>query len=405
MQYLRVCDGPARASPGRASATAECGIVPRAAMAGQESNPLKPQDSGSTQPDRVSVEGAGSGGIRHWAMLAVSLVVTVALVWWLTRHHEGFSAARFAALLGNANPWLFLGAVGLGFAAFWVRTLRWAALVRPYAPSVSLFGLMGNTLIGFAAVLLLGRPAELVRPYLISRQIGAPFSSQVGAWLLERIYDLLVILGLAAWALATVPLENLPSGSTLALALRTGGLVVFTAAVAATALLVVFTFAAPFAVGRLREVLVLLPEHRRERISQLLDAFVGALEVSRHAGIFVRLVFYSVLHFAVVGFSNWMVFLCLPESASITLGDTFRFLGLLGLASAVPLPGLVGGYLLMAVLLLTEWLGMPLEAASVITLALWLVQLGATLPPAAASALHSGLNWRKIKNMEREAHL
>ncbi|MCW5966223.1 MAG: flippase-like domain-containing protein [Bryobacterales bacterium] len=342
---------------------------------------------------------------RRWLLVVASVVFTGAALAWLAWKNDGFSLEQFGALLRTANPLVLLGALVAGFAAFVVRSLRWAVLVRPYTPSVNLLDLLGNTVIGFAAVLLLGRPAELLRPYLISRQLGAPFSSQVGAWLLERIYDLLVVLGVAAWALSTVPLESLPSGSALALALRAGGVLVLVAALAATALLLVFTFASGFAAGRLRDALAILPEARRATALRLLDAFVEALAVSRQPVVFARVVAYSLLHFTVVAFSTWLVFLCLPDSAHLGAADTLRFLALLGLASAVPLPGLVGGYLLVAALLLTEWLRLPLEAASAITLAFGAVQIGSTVPPAMVAALRSGLNWRKIKNMEREAQL
>ncbi len=351
---------------------------------------------------------AGLPGKRNhhrWIFVAVSVLVTLAVVGWLARQNEGFAFERFVALLRTANPWFLVAGLLAGFAAFVVRALRWSALVKPYAPEVHLPELVGNTVIGFAAVLLLGRPAELLRPYLISRQLGVPFSSQVGAWLLERIYDLLVVLGVAAWALATVPLETLPSGSALALALRAGGVMVLVAALTASALLLAFTFASSFTSGRLQQALVVLPEARRAVALRWLGAFVDALAVSRQPWVFIRMVLYSLMHFGVVALSTWLVFLCLPDSAHLSYADALRFLALLGLASAVPLPGLVGGYLLVAALLLTEWLGIPLEAASAITLAFAVVQLGSTLPPAAVAALRSGLNWRKIKNMEHEAQL
>ena len=38
-------------------------------------------------------------------------------------------------------------------------------------------------------MVILGRAGELVRPYLISLKEQVPFSSQMAAWLLERILD------------------------------------------------------------------------------------------------------------------------------------------------------------------------------------------------------------------------
>lgn len=344
-------------------------------------------------------------GSTKWILLLLSVAVTVAVIVWLAHKNEGFSAAQFLHLLQSANPFLLLAAAGAGFTAFVLRSLRWAALVAPYAGKIRFLDLLGNTFIGFAAVLVLGRPAELLRPYLIGRQIGASLSSQVGAWFLERIYDLLIVLAIAAWALSTMRLDSVNPESALAIALRTGGVIVLVAAVGATALLIVFTFASEFASNRLRDALAVLPEARQEAANRLLSAFLSAVAVSRQPRCFLRIVAFSVLHWLAVGLSSWFVFLGFPESAHVGLAETFRFLALLALASAVPLPGLAGGFLLIAALLLTEWMRLPLEVASAIALAIWTVQLGITLPLGAVAALRSGLNWRKIKNMEREAHL
>ena len=44
-------------------------------------------------------------------------------------------------------------------------------------------------MIGFTALALLGRPGELIRPYLIARHTNLSFASQVAVWAVERIFD------------------------------------------------------------------------------------------------------------------------------------------------------------------------------------------------------------------------
>lgn len=50
--------------------------------------------------------------------------------------------------------------------------------------------MVAPTFIGFTGLALLGRPGELIRPYLIARKEGVSFSSQIGAWTVERIFDI-----------------------------------------------------------------------------------------------------------------------------------------------------------------------------------------------------------------------
>ena len=54
--------------------------------------------------------------------------------------------------------------------------------------------LLSATVIGFTAITLFGRPGEFVRPYLIALKEKVPVTSQLAAWLLERIFDLLMAL-------------------------------------------------------------------------------------------------------------------------------------------------------------------------------------------------------------------
>lgn len=340
-----------------------------------------------------------------WLLPLLSIVFTIAALYWLARRNDGFSPAHFMVLLRTAHLPSLAAAAAFGLIAFLFRSLRWAVMIRPYAPKAPLADIYGSTLLGFAAVLVMGRPAELLRPFLIGRQIGSPFISQVGALFLERIYDLLAVLALGAWALSTADLQHIASDSALAVALRTGGGIVALAAAGATALLLVFTFASSFAIGRLRDALGFLPEEKQASANRLVESFGNSVSVSRNPLRFAQISGYTFVHWVTVGVSSWFVFAAFPESANIGMPDIFRFLALLALASAIPLPGLATAFFVVSSLLLTEWLRLPFETASAVTLGIWCAQLGITVPFGSLAALRMGLNWRKIKHMEQEAQL
>ncbi|MCZ2157492.1 MAG: flippase-like domain-containing protein [Bryobacterales bacterium] len=347
---------------------------------------------------------------RRWpwgkaALLLLSIALTAGLLWLLARQNQGFSIGQFASALKNMHLGWVAAAALLSAAAYALRGLRWAVLVSPYAPGADRLDLIANTFIGFAAVMALGRPAEMVRPYLLARQLGVPFPSQVGAWMLERIYDLLSILALSGWALYTIDAASLTPGAAITEAIRAGGVIILGTSLAALAVLLAFTFASDSAANRLRDALAFLPERYRETADRLVNAFSTALGVSRHPGILPRIVGWTLLHWLIVGISFWMIFQASPATSHLGLSESFRFLAILALASAIPIPFLVGGFYLVSLALLTEWLRIPLEDASGITLIVWVVQMGIPIPIGMAAALRSGLNWRKIKSMEQEAHL
>ena len=92
------------------------------------------------------------------------------------------------------------------------RALRWAVFLKPLKPHPSMRNLLSATVMGFTAITLFGRPGEFVRPYLIARKEQVPVTSQFAAWVLERIFDLLMALLLFAFALTRVQSSGLHVG-------------------------------------------------------------------------------------------------------------------------------------------------------------------------------------------------
>src|SRR5260370_29050643 len=109
------------------------------------------------------------------------------------------------------------------FGTYWGRALRWAVFLKPLKLHPSMRNLLSATVIGFTAITLFGRPGEFVRPYLIARKEQVPVTSQFAAWVLERIFDLLMALLLFTFALTRVQSSDLHVGPRLTLVLAAGG--------------------------------------------------------------------------------------------------------------------------------------------------------------------------------------
>jgi glycosyltransferase 2 family protein len=122
--------------------------------------------------------------------LIVSLVVLAALAglgaW--AYYHVAFSFSSFRSQLELAD-WRKI-AIGLGciYLGYVIRGIRWALLIRPNK-RVPLFSLVGTQVIGFSSVALVGRVADLARPYLVARKTGLPLSTQVAVYIVERLFD------------------------------------------------------------------------------------------------------------------------------------------------------------------------------------------------------------------------
>ena len=118
--------------------------------------------------------------------LVVLAALAALLIWGWNRSH--FDFGLFRSQLAMAD-WRKIGiAIGCIYLAYLIRAARWALLLR-HNKKVSLFSLLGTQVIGFTAVALIGRVADLVRPYLVAKKTSLPLSSQIAVYVVERLFD------------------------------------------------------------------------------------------------------------------------------------------------------------------------------------------------------------------------
>jgi len=122
--------------------------------------------------------------------LILGLVVLAALIGLFLwgRHKFHFDFQVFRDQIAQAK-WTYI-AIGLLciYCAFLFRAVRWALLLK-HNKKVSPFSLLGTQVVGFTAIALIGRVADPVRPYLVSKKTGLPLSSQFAVYIVERLFD------------------------------------------------------------------------------------------------------------------------------------------------------------------------------------------------------------------------
>jgi len=90
------------------------------------------------------------------------------------------------------------------YAGFWGRGMRWAVLLGP-RQKTPWIALVSPQFVGFTAVALFGRLADLARPYLIARRTDTPIATQIAVYSIERIFDLAAAAILFSVTLALAP--------------------------------------------------------------------------------------------------------------------------------------------------------------------------------------------------------
>ena len=125
--------------------------------------------------------------------LILGIVVSVGCFAWSL---QGTNPAQLKAGFSGANYWTLPVMLLLLFGFYWLKTLRWQALLAPVAP-LTFRQLFSPMLIGFAANNLLpAHLGEFIRVFVVRKKHGVSASTVLSTVVLERIFDVLAILAL-----------------------------------------------------------------------------------------------------------------------------------------------------------------------------------------------------------------
>ena len=313
---------------------------------------------------------------------------------------SGFSWHEFTKALVNVDwSWLAL-AMALILATYVGRAMRWEVMLRPLQKHTSLWRVFSATAIGFTAVVLFGRAGEPVRPYLIAKKEGVTFSSQVAAWVVERMLDLLMVLVIFGIALSQISRSAIQHGPRVKLVLEAGGYMAGIIGAACLALLLGLRQFRGNVQQRLMDGMSFLPAVVSARIAKALASFGEGMESMRSGARTALLVLYTVVEWLVIAGAFGCVFKAFPATHDLGVTDVVILLGFVCLGSIVQIPGVGGGMQIVTVLVLTEFFGVTLEAASGIALVLWIITFVGIVPLGLVLAFHEGIQWRNLRHIE-----
>jgi glycosyltransferase 2 family protein len=340
--------------------------------------------------------------------IGVGLAALVAAAWvgyrWRT---SGFAWDKFRGSLYNLDWRWMSAALALILVTYFGRALRWEVMLRPLREGMlnpaGLGDIFSATAIGFTAVVFFGRAGEPVRPYLIAKKQGVPFSSQIAAWVVERILDLLMVLLIFGIALTQISRSTVQPGPKMQLVLQASGYTAGLAGAISLALLLALRQFRGRVQQRLAAALSFLPERFANRIGEFMAAFEEGMQSTRTAWFAFLLLFYTVVEWMLIAAAVWCVLQAFPDTRGLGLTEVVILLGFVCFGSVLQLPGVGGGMQIAAALVLTEFFGLTLESATGIAVVLWLVTFVAIVPVGLVLAFHEGVHWRNLRHLDTSA--
>lgn len=243
--------------------------------------------------------------------------------------------------LRQANPWYLAAAAAIISFGYLLRAIRWKVLLEPITPS-SLKELFATTTVGFAAILIVGRAGEIVRPmWLPMRDPRVRPSTALVTLGLERIFDL---AALACFFAINLLFFDPPVGRETEFEyVETVGYALLAAVVLGFVALVIYQRISPRVIAWFARVTdkSYIPRRVRRIFLSILEKLSGALEILKDWREMLLVSFWSFMLWLAIAVPTWLVLLAfdLPFSFS----DSIVIMGIAAVSSVVPTPGGAAG--------------------------------------------------------------
>ncbi len=271
---------------------------------------------------------------QRWLVFGVGILISLAFLWFSLGALE---LDKVWDAIRTANYGWVIPGVLIYFVSVWVRSWRWAYLLRSSKRMtgtrlfpIMVIGYMGNDLFPF-------RLGELLRAYVLWRKEGVNLGTTFTTAVVERLFDGLTMVLFVIVGLALIPLDN-------ALVHQAGtiGSVVFLTALVAFLLLA----SRPDLLRRLAEWFInrLIPVRFRPPLLKLIDGVIEGLQVFRSLGDVLGTFGLTVVVWLLELGKYWLVAQAFP-ALHLSYPAILLMGGSINLLTALPsLPGYVGTF-------------------------------------------------------------
>lgn len=336
------------------------------------------------------------------------LGVLAVLVYLQFREWQTFDWSKFVGHTRDLS-WrhVIYGAIAI-YLTYILRAIRWKIFLRPVRKEASAVGLVSPTIVGFTGLALLGRPGELIRPYLIARRVNLSFSSQLGVWAVERIFDLAAFTALMVGAifLPTKLRAFAEARPVYYHWLHVAGYLLSALVLGLFSAAMVANYKGPAIANWVEERFSHLAKNLGHRLAQRVREFAAGLNTI-HGPV-------SFLQISVVSLAMWWLIAVAYKEVTHAYGapmqemSVTRVLLLMGssmVGSMLQLPGVGGGTQLATIEVLDKVFLIPRELAVSCGILLWLVSFVAVVPVGLLLAHRERLSLRKVakESAEEEA--
>ena len=294
--------------------------------------------------------------------LVIGIVLSVVFIYFSMR---GLQYDHILQSLEHVQYIYLLPASLLFFSLSILRSLRWGLILSPIK-HIKQKKLLPICSVGFMSVVLLPmRIGELMRPWMISANKYMPFSSVLATIFVERVFDVITVLGIFFIVMinSSLPPWFVKSGYSALLAF------------AAMILFMCFLyFRTKTALTLLGPVLRRLPSGLQTKIEHLIYNFVDGFRIIASPGVLIGTILLSIMIWAVSGAGIYVLFHFHNFQLPFLAAYAVLVITVMGI-SLPTAPGMLGNFQFSCIVALSLY-GLSKDNAFVFSMVYYFVGIG-----------------------------
>ena len=339
--------------------------------------------------------------MRKYLKFALLFLLAIFIFWFFGRNLDWHEVSTS---LKKGDPWYLILAVLIICVGYLLRAVRWQVLLEPITPS-SLKELFATTTVGFAAIFLIGRAGEIVRPmWLPMRDRRVRPSAALVTLGLERIFDLAALACFFAvnllWFTPPAGREEEFDKVTIV------GILILVGVFLGFAGLVVYQRNSLRVIEWAARVVDrnFIPKRVQKLLLNLLKHLSSALAILQDWRETLLVSFWSLMLWLAIAVPTYLVLIAFDRS--ITMVDSLFIMGFAVVSSVVPTPGGAAGafHTATAASLLFLRPDMRREDAAAIAIAMHLVYFAPAIFFGLYYFAHGDISIERFRNLLSSEH-
>jgi glycosyltransferase 2 family protein len=340
--------------------------------------------------------------LNRTAQFIVSLLITAGALYY-TLHNV--SLKELGESFAQAHYIYMVPAILLMAFSYVLRCWRWRILLSPMK-KVNTVGLFSPLMVGYMGNILPARAGEILRPYLVGKKYGIPFSGALATIVVERVTDIVILLLIFLWVFVGHPeifsSEAVFSGlSVQDLALNFGKI-----AGAISVFILIFIYSLLHHEGKARRfmqwVVSRLPKKWHEKTDFWVQEFRMGILILKDFQAFAKVIFLTSMEWAVNIYSMYPLYWAYDLKDKSQISVILLTVMIAIMVTVLPTPALLGSFNAGVTIALHNIMGETEVAAAGVGMAGWGLNFLVIFLAGIYFIFHDSLSVRQLLNAEAE---